>query len=72
MLANPIYKDMKSLSTTNHNIFYHSPALPDDNLVISGRVLTAIKNMIFVEGHIEKKHDKRLIADSKGTWFVKR
>ena len=70
MLADSIYKDMKALSTTNHNIFFHSPALPGDNLVILGRVVTARKNMIFVEGHIERKLDKTLIADSKGTWFI--
>ena len=72
MLANPIYKDMKDLSTTNHDIFFHSPALPGDHLVIIGKVLSARKNMIFVEGRIETKQDKVLIADSKGTWFVRR
>ena len=62
---------MKTLSTTNHDIFFHSPAKPKDKLTIKARVISCRKNMVFVEGHIEKE-DKTLIAESKGIWFIKR
>jgi len=68
----PIYADTKSLSTTNHDIFFHSPAKPGDKLLIIGRITSARKNMIFVEGHIEQKDSAVLVAESKGIWFVKR
>ena len=72
MLTQPIYLDIKALSTTNHDIFFHSPAKINDILIIKGRVLSARKNMIFVEGHIEKEVGGELVAESKGIWFVKR
>jgi len=71
MLSDKIYKNMKSMSTTNHDIFFHSPAFENDNLIISANVVSARKNMIFVEGNI-KRNDDDLIAQSKGIWFVKR
>ena len=70
-LDKTIYQDVKALSTTNHDIFFHSPAKPGDKLIIKARVLSCRKNMLFVEGHIEKK-DKTLVAESKGIWFIKR
>ena len=72
VLMQPIYADTKSLSTTNHDIFFHSPAKPGDKLLIKGRITSARKNMIFVEGHIEQKISGLLVAESKGIWFVKR
>jgi uncharacterized protein (TIGR00369 family) len=72
VLMQPIYADTKNLSTTNHDIFFHSPAKPGDRLLIKGRVNSARKNMIFVEGHIEQKDSGLLVAESKGIWFVKR
>ena len=62
---------MKTLSTINHDIFFHSPAHPGDKLIIKARVLSCRKNMLFVEGHIEQKN-KTLVAESKGIWFIKR
>ena len=70
-LDKSIYNDVKALSTTNHDIFFHSPAKPEDKLIIKARVVSCRKNMIFVEGHIEKE-DKTLVAESKGIWFIKR
>ena len=70
-LDKTIYHDVKALSTTNHDIFFHSPAKPKDKLIIKARVLSCRKNMMFVEGHIEKKNNT-LIAESKGIWFIKR
>ena len=72
VLMQPIYADAKALSTTNHDIFFHSPAKPGDKLLIKGRIISARKNMIFVEGHIEQKDSGLLVAESKGIWFVKR
>lgn len=72
MLTKPIYADIKALSTTNHDIFFHSPAKIKDTLIIKGYVLSARKNMIFVEGHIEQETGGELVAKSKGIWFVKR
>ena len=72
VLVNPIYSDTKSLSTTNHDIFFHSPAQIDEKLLIKGNVISSRKNMIFVEGRIESKDSDKLIAESKGIWFVKR
>jgi uncharacterized protein (TIGR00369 family) len=72
VLTQPIYHDTKALSTTNHDIFFHSPAKPGDRLLIKGHVLSSRKNMIFVEGHIEQKKSGVLVAESKGIWFVKR
>tara|TARA_Y100000996_G_scaffold336759_1_gene273409 strand:- start:54 stop:494 length:441 start_codon:yes stop_codon:yes gene_type:complete len=71
MLTDKIYSNMKAMSTTNHDIFFHSPALVNDNLIISANVISARKNMIFVEGNI-KRFDGALIAQSKGIWFIKR
>ena len=71
VLTKPIYKDVKALSTTNHDIFFHSPAIPDDKLTIKAHAISCRKNMIFVEGRIEKE-DKTLVAESKGIWFIKR
>lgn len=71
VLDKPIYNDVKALSTTNHDIFFHSPARPGDKLIIKARVLSCRKNMLFVEGHIEQE-DKTLVAESKGIWFIKR
>lgn len=70
-LDKSIYNDVKALSTTNHDIFFHSSAKPEDKLIIKARVVSCRKNMIFVEGHIEKE-DKTLVAESKGIWFIKR
>jgi len=70
-LNKTIYQDVKALSTTNHDIFFHSPAMPGDKLSIKARVLSCRKNMLFVEGHIEQE-DKTLVAESKGIWFIKR
>ena len=72
VLMQPIYADTKALSTTNHDIFFHSPAKPGDRLFIKGHVTSARKNMIFVEGCIEQKDSGVLVAESKGIWFVKR
>ena len=72
VLMKSIYADAKALSTTNHDIFFHSPAKPGDKLLIKGRIISARKNMIFVEGHIEQKDLGLLVAESKGIWFVKR
>ena len=72
VLMQPIYADTKFLSTTNHDIFFHTPAKPGDELLIKGRVISARKNLIFVEGHIEQKKSGVLVAESKGIWFVKR
>ena len=72
VLMKPIYAAAKALSTTNHDIFFHSPAKPGDKLLIKGRIISARKNMIFVEGHIEQKDSGLLVAESKGIWFVKR
>ena len=72
VLMQPIYADTKALSTTNHDIFFHSPAKPGDRLLIKGHVTSARKNMIFVEGCIEQKDSGALVAESKGIWFVKR
>tara|TARA_Y100000814_G_scaffold1305_1_gene1566 strand:- start:539 stop:973 length:435 start_codon:yes stop_codon:yes gene_type:complete len=71
VLNKPIYKDVKALSTTNHDIFFHSPASPGDKLIISANVVSCRKNMVFVEGNI-KKEDETLVAESKGIWFIKR
>jgi len=71
MLGDDIYNDMVALSTTNHDIFFHSPAYPGDKLFVDGEVLSTRKNMIFVKGNIINGKDK-LIAESKGIWFVKR
>ena len=71
MLSDKVYSDMVDLSTTNHDIFFHSPASPGDKLFINGKVTSSRKNMIFVEGNI-KNINKDLIAESKGIWFVKR
>jgi len=71
VLDKRIYQDVKALSTTNHDIFFHSPARPKDKLIIKARVISCRKNILFVEGHIEKE-DKTLVAESKGIWFVKR
>ena len=70
-LDKPIYKDIKVLSTTNHDIFFHSPALPNDKLIVKANVVSARKNMIFVEGFIYKDNSI-LVAESKGIWFIKR
>ena len=72
ILTRPIYSDVKSLSTTNHDIFFHAPAMPGDQLIIKGNVTSARKNMIFVEGKIENSNTTQLIAESKGIWFIKR
>ena len=72
ILMKPIYSDAKGLSTTNHDIFFHSPAKPGDKLLIKGRITSARKNMIFVEGQIKQNNSGVLIAESKGIWFVKR
>ena len=72
VLMKSIYTDAKALSTTNHDIFFHSPAKPGDKLLIKGRVISARKNIIFVEGHVEQKDSGLLVAESKGIWFVKR
>ncbi len=72
VLMQSIYVDTKALSTTNHDIFFHSPAKVGERLLIKGRVISARKNMIFVEGHIEQKDSGVLVAESKGIWFVKR
>jgi uncharacterized protein (TIGR00369 family) len=72
VLTKNIYKDVKALSTTNHDIFFHSPAKDGDVLVIKGRVTSSRKNMIFVEGHIFQKSTGVLVAESKGIWFAKR
>ena len=71
VLDKTIYQDVKALSTTNHDIFFHSPAKPEDQLIIKAQVVSCRKNMIFVKGHIEKE-DKTLVAESKGIWFIKR
>jgi len=71
ILDKEIYNDVKALSTTNHDIFFHAPAIPGDQLIIKSRVVSNRKNMIFVEGTIQKK-DNTLIAESKGIWFIKR
>ena len=71
VLTKSIYKDVKALSTTNHDIFFHSPAIPKDKLTIKAYVISCRKNMVFVEGRIEKE-DKTLVAESKGIWFIKR
>ena len=71
VLNEPIYKDVKTLSTTNHDIFFHSPAKPNDKLIIKAQVISSRKNMIFVEGNI-KQEDGTLVAESKGIWFIKR
>ena len=71
VLNKTIYQDVKALSTTNHDIFFHSPANPGDRLITKARVLSCRKNMLFVEGHIEQE-DKTLVAESKGVWFIKR
>ena len=71
VLDKSIYNNVKALSTINHDIFFHSPAKPGDKLIIKARVVSCRKNMIFVEGHIEKE-DKTLVAESKGIWFIKR
>ena len=71
ILDKPIYQDVKALSTTNHDIFFHSPAKPNDKLIIKAKVVSCRKNMIFVKGKIEK-NDKTLVAESKGIWFIKR
>ena len=34
VLDQTIYQDVKALSTTNHDIFFHSPARPKDKLII--------------------------------------
>ena len=70
-LDKPIYQDVKALSTTNHDIFFHSPAKPNDKLIIKSHVVSCRKNMVFVTGHIEKE-DQTLVAESKGIWFIKR
>ena len=72
MLSKKIYNDIIALSTTNHDIFYHSPAKIGDTLIVKGNVLSARKNMIFVKGHIEQEINATLVAESKGIWFVKR
>ena len=72
VLMKPIYSEVKALSTTNHDIFFHSPAKPGDCLIITGSVVSERKNMIFVKGRIEQKDSGELIAESKGIWFVKR
>ena len=72
ILMQSLYADTKSLSTTNHDIFFHSPVKPGERILIKGRVKSARKNMIFVEGHIEQKDSGVLVAESKGIWFVKR
>jgi len=72
VLMQPIYVDAKALSTTNHDIFFHSPAKPGDKLLIKGRITSARKNMIFFKGHIEQKDSGVMVAESKGIWFVKR
>lgn len=71
VLDKKIYNDVKALSTTNHDIFFHSPAFPGDKLIIKSQVISYRKNMIFVEGSIENKN-KILVAESKGIWFIKR
>ena len=71
VLDKTIYQDVKALSTTNHDIFFHSPAKPEDLLIIKAQVVSCRKNMIFVKGHIEKE-DKTLVAESIGIWFIKR
>ena len=48
VLNKPIYKDVKALSTTNHDIFFHSPASPGDKLIISANVVSYRKNMVFL------------------------
>ena len=72
VLMQPIYSDIEYLSTTNHDIFFHSPAKPGDKLLIKANITSARKNMIFVEGHIEQKDTGALVAKSTGIWFVKR
>ena len=71
ILDKAIYQDVKALSTTNHDIFFHSPAKPNEKLIIKANVISYRKNMVFVEGKIEKD-DKTLVAESKGVWFIKR
>ena len=55
ILMKPLYADAKGLSTTNHDIFFHSPAKPGDKLLIKGRITSTRKNLIFVEGHINQQ-----------------
>ena len=71
VLNKPIYKDIKALSTTNHDIFFHSPAFPNDKLTVKAHVVSSRKNMLFVEGSIYKEVST-LVAKSKGIWFIKR
>ena len=70
VLEKDIYNNVTALSTTNHDIFFHAPARPNDTLTITAEVISCRKNMVFVEGHIHK--DETLIAESKGIWFIKR
>tara|TARA_Y100000996_G_C22335961_1_gene566498 strand:- start:212 stop:646 length:435 start_codon:yes stop_codon:yes gene_type:complete len=71
VLEKNIYKDIKALSTTNHDIFFHAPAYPNDKLTITASVVSCRKSMIFVEGKITNQ-EETLIAESKGIWFIKR
>tara|TARA_B110000116_G_scaffold148943_1_gene128819 strand:- start:18 stop:452 length:435 start_codon:yes stop_codon:yes gene_type:complete len=71
LLDQPIYEDVQSLSTTNHDIFFHSAAKPGNKLTIKAHVVSSRKNMMFLEGKI-KNEEQTLIAESKGIWFIKR
>ena len=53
ILMQPLYADTKSLSTTNHDIFFHSPAKPGEKIMIKGCVKSARKNIIFVDSYRE-------------------
>lgn len=70
MLLDPIYDDVKSMLTTNHEIYFHAAAVPGDQLVVSSSVISARKSIIFMEGRIERKDNQQLIATSKGMWYI--
>ncbi len=70
VLDAPVYNDARALTTTNHEIYFHSPARPGDTLTIRSKVISARKSIIFMEGTIRRKGTDDLIATSKGMWYV--
>lgn len=72
VLDEPVYADVKYMLTTNHEIYFHAPAVPGNKLVVSSSVISARKGIIFMEGQIRNKEDDQLIATSKGMWYIVR
>ena len=72
IMDKPFYQDIKSHTTINHEIQFIGPAKLNETIIISSKIKSARKNIIFMRGKIRAKDDDRYIASSNGIWFIKR